>query len=87
MNKVLILLVTTGMILCPCFSKFLASTTIVLESLPEVINPGQVTILGELCTLPGILRENVNHAWSRTFRGENVTHAGSRMTLRCLDFG
>ena len=31
--------------LCPCFSKFLARTTLVLFSLPEAKNPGQDVIL------------------------------------------
>ena len=39
------------MLLCPCFSKFLARTTFVLESLPEAKNLGQDIILGDLCTL------------------------------------
>ena len=40
-----------GMLLCPCFSKFLARTTFVLESLPEAKNLSQDIILGDLCTL------------------------------------
>ena len=37
----------SGMLLFPCFSKFLARTTFVLESLSEAKNLGQDAILGE----------------------------------------
>ena len=39
--------IMTGVVLRPCFSKILARTTFVLESLSEAKNPGQDAFLGD----------------------------------------
>ena len=44
----LLLLLLTGVEPSPCFSKFLARTTFVLESLPKAKNPGQDAFWGIL---------------------------------------